>query len=247
VSGAPVISLRNIGVAYVRARRLRHADRFWALRDISFDVHRGEVLGIVGRNGAGKSTLLQILADIIRPDCGIVQREPVRASLLSIRLGFVPHLPGRENAILMGMLLGYRRADIVARLDEIVDFAELAEFIDQPVKTYSSGMRARLGFSVAFQLDPDVLLVDEVLGVGDAAFRRKSAEAMRKKIRSGRTAVLVSHDERTVKRLCHRAVWIDRGSVMMEGSTAEVLEAYSKSTAMSPLEVPEPDRTGHSL
>lgn len=229
MTGGPIISLRNVGVAYLRSRRILRQDPFWALKDVSFDLHQGEVLGVVGRNGAGKSTLLQLLADIIRPDRGTLVNRGVRAELLTLRLGFIPHLSGRENVILSGLLLGYRRTDLLKRMDDIVAFAELEDFIDQPLKTYSSGMGARLGFSVALQLNPDVLLIDEVLGVGDSEFREKSATALRNKIKSGMTAVLVSHSAGLVRRLCDRAVWIEHGKTVMEGDTETVMNAYTGS------------------
>lgn len=148
--------------------------KFWALKDISFDIFHGETLGVIGRNGVGKSTLLCLIAGIIDPDMGTVFRaENCHASLLSLQVGFVPQLTGRENAVLSGILLGMHRETIESRMEEIIAFSELDEFIDQPIYTYSTGMRARLGFSVAFQTDPDILLVDEVLGVGDADFREK--------------------------------------------------------------------------
>lgn len=228
-AGQPLISLSHVGVAYVRSRRLWGRERFWALEDVSFDLHHGEVLGVIGRNGAGKSTLLQILADIIRPDRGQVRRQDVRASLLSLQLGFVPHLSGRENVVLGGMMMGYRRQEILRRMDDVIAFAELETFIDQPLRTYSAGMAARLGFSVAFQLEPDVLLVDEIMGVGDAEFRKKSSLAMREKIRRNRTVVLVSHDANLMAQLCTRCVWIEHGVTQLVGPTAQVLAAYADS------------------
>src|SRR5262249_15432514 len=146
------------------------SNAFWALHDVSFDLRHGETLGVIGRNGAGKSTLLRLLAGILAPDTGSIMRKTDKVSLLALQAGFIPALTRRENAVLSGILLGMERADIESRMDEIVRFAELEQFIDEPVRTYSSGMRARLGFTVAFQADPDVLLIDEVLGIGDASF-----------------------------------------------------------------------------
>lgn len=201
-------------------------NKYWALKDVSFDVYHGETLGVIGRNGAGKSTLLRVLADIISPDRGRVQRNGCSVAMLSLQLGFIPHLTGRENAILSGMLMGLRRFEVEKVMEAIIDFSELEEFIDEPVRNYSAGMRARLGFSVAFQADPDVLLVDEVLGVGDVEFRRKSAQAMREKIKSNKTVVLVSHTPQSVRELCDRAVWIDQGVSQCDGSVEEVMGEY---------------------
>jgi lipopolysaccharide transport system ATP-binding protein len=203
-----------------------HGELFWALQDVSFELYRGETLGIVGRNGAGKSTLLRVLAGIITPERGKVVGNGYQASLLSLQVGFVPHLTGRENAILSGLLLGLHRREVEAAINEIIEFAELAEFIDEPVRTYSAGMKARLGFAVAFQANPDVLLIDEVLAVGDAEFRKKSAAAMRERIQSDKTVVLVSHNAPTLRELCDRAVWIENGVSRAEGSTEVVLRQY---------------------
>lgn len=223
-----VMRLRNVAVAYRRKVGQFRREPFWALKDISFDLFRGETLGVIGRNGAGKSTLLQLLAGIILPDRGTIQSNGVRASLLSLALGFKGTLSGRDNAVLSGLFLGMRRREIEACLPEIEAFAELGDFMDQPVSTYSSGMRARLGFAVAILADPDVLLIDEVLGVGDADFRQKSSEALRARMRAERTVVLVSHSSSTISRLCDRAVLIERGCVVAEGDTAEIIERYGR-------------------
>ena len=227
-----VLELRSVGLCYRRGGGLlrRRPSLFWALDDVSLDLYSGETLGIVGRNGAGKTTLLRLLAGIIRPDRGTFVNHGYQAALLSLQVGFVPHLSGRDNIVLSGLLLGLPRERIVSKIDDIVAFAELEEFIDEPIQTYSSGMRARLGFSTAFHVDPDILLVDEVLGVGDAAFVQKSKRVMRQRIKSDKTVVLVSHNAPAIRSLCDRAVWIDRGKVMAEGSPDEVLEAYAGPT-----------------
>lgn len=222
-----IISLRDVGVSFWRRTGYLRRSQFWALNDISFDVYQGETLGVVGRNGAGKSTLLRVLAGIIAPDRGSFVNRGYRASMLSLQLGFIANLSGRQNAILSGMLLGVSRQVIETRMNEIIRFAELEKFIDQPVTTYSSGMRARLGFSIAFQADPDILLIDEVLGVGDGAFQAKSSEAMRKKIRSNKTVILVTHNLETLRNLCDRAVWIEQGVTRKEGDVATVLQTYN--------------------
>jgi lipopolysaccharide transport system ATP-binding protein len=223
-----VLELHNVGVCYQRKKGLfvRRADGFWALEDVSLELREGETLGIIGRNGAGKSTLLRLLAGITRPDRGTVVNHGYRATLLSLQVGFVPHLSGRENVILSAMLLGLSRRQIEARMDEIIEFAELEEFIDEPIQTYSTGMKARLGFSTAFHVDPEVFLLDEVLGVGDAAFVEKSKAAMNAKIRSDKTVVLVSHNTAVVRSLCNRLVWINQGKVRAEGDTNRVLAMY---------------------
>jgi lipopolysaccharide transport system ATP-binding protein len=222
------IELRNVGVCYRRRRGLmtRRGSAFWALRDVSLVLHRGETLGVIGRNGAGKSTLLRLLAGITRPDRGEIVDRGFQAALLSLQVGFVQYLSGRENVMLSGLLLGLKRREIAERMDEIVRFAELEEFIDEPIQSYSSGMRARLGFSTAIHVDPDILLIDEVFGVGDAGFVEKSKALMREKIRSDLTVVIVSHSSGAVADLCDRVVWIDAGRVVAEGSTVEVLGAY---------------------
>jgi lipopolysaccharide transport system ATP-binding protein len=222
----PALSLRNVAVSYRRRAGVLQWSKYWALKDVSFDVYHGETLGVIGKNGAGKSTLLRVLAGIIAPDRGEIRVNDCRVSLLSLQVGFIQHLTGRQNAILSGMLLGLRRREVEERMDEIVAFSELDEFMDEPVRSYSTGMRARLGFSVAFQADPDVLLVDEVLGVGDMAFRKKSSEAMRERIRSNKTVVLVSHGLQTIEDLCDRVIWIDSGKSREEGSVKRILELY---------------------
>lgn len=207
----PVLRIKNVGVSYRRRAGFFRWSHYCALKDVSFDLYHGETLGVIGRNGAGKSTLLKLLAGIISPDCGEITNSGCSVSLLSLQAGFIPNLTGRENAILSGMLLGLHRMEIEKKMDQIVSFSGLEDFIDEPVKSYSVGMRARLGFSVAFQADPDVLLIDEVLGVGDAEFKKKSAEAMQSKINSNKTIVLVSHDERLIDSLCDRKILIEGG------------------------------------
>lgn len=220
------LSLQNVGTFYWRQAGYLRKERFWALKDVSFDLHHGESLGIIGRNGAGKSTLLQVLAGILRPDRGELINYGVQAALLSLQIGFVPYLTGRQNALLSGMLIGLHRKEVIEKMADIQAFSELGEFFDQPISTYSSGMKARLGFSVAFQLNPDVLLIDEVLGVGDSDFRRKSSAVMQDKICSDKTIVLVSHSAETIRRLCDRAVWIEEGISRAYGDTSDVLRLY---------------------
>jgi len=221
-----LISLRHVGVQYRLRGGLRKRKQFWALKDVSLDLYHAESLGVIGRNGCGKTTLLKVLAGITQPDVGSVTHNGCRAALLALQAGFVPYLTGRENATLSGLMLGFSRRDMENRMDAIADFAELGEFFDEPIFEYSAGMKARLGFSVACQLDPDVLLIDEVLGVGDAEFRRKSTAVLRDKIKLDKTVVIVSHDPGTIRRLCDRAVWIENGRTRCEGTAEEVLLQY---------------------
>lgn len=225
----PILTLDNVGVAYKRGRSLRSGDLYWALKDISLELKHGETLGVIGRNGVGKTTLLKVIAGIIAPDKGAIRNAGVSASLLSLQVGFVPLLTGRENAILSGMLLGASKSHIEENMDKLVAFAELEAFIDEPVSSYSAGMRARLGFSVAMQADPDILLIDEVLGVGDAAFRKKSSDEIKHRIQSNRSVILVSHNAGMMAKLCDRVVWIEQGVSRMQGEAAEVLSAYEAS------------------
>lgn len=227
----PALSLKQAGASYWRRTGLFRGESYWALRDVSFTLYRGESLGVIGRNGAGKSTLLQLLAGILSPDRGRMINHGVRTALLSLQIGFLPYLTGRQNAVLSGILLGLDRCEVEDQLEEIRTFSELGEFFDQPIHTYSSGMRARLGFAVAIRLEADVLLIDEVLAVGDAEFRKKSAEVLTDKIRSDKTVVLVSHNTGTLRQLCDRAVWIEDGVSRMEGPVDEVLKAYEQHPA----------------
>jgi len=205
-----------------------NSDKYWALKDISFKVYHGETLGVLGRNGAGKSTLLRLLAGIISPDRGnITYMHGFRASLLSLQVGFSGHLTGRQNIVMSGMLLGVSRPKMLECTPEIIAFSGLGEFIDQPVRTYSSGMRARLGFAISYYANPDALLIDEVLGVGDADFKKKTSALMKERIKSDKTVVLVSHNKATIKKYCDRAVLIDNGVVSGVGETAEVVRQYN--------------------
>jgi lipopolysaccharide transport system ATP-binding protein len=226
-NAVPVISVRNVAVTYTR-KGLFRSTSYDALKDVSFDLYKGESLAVLGRNGAGKSTLLQLLAGVLQPDRGELINRGVQAQLLTLQVGFDAKLTGRDNAILGGILLGRRRRDVEAQLDQIFKFAELEKFIDAPLSTYSTGMKARLGFSVSAYLEPDVLLIDEMLAVGDAAFQSKSKKIMEDKIASDKTVVLVSHSVEMIRKYCNRAVWIDEGVSRMEGAVIDVTDAYSK-------------------
>lgn len=207
----PLITLDSVFCSFILRQGMFRRKRFTALKNISFTLYRGESLGIIGRNGAGKSTLLKIISGIYRPDKGTVTfHTKVSASLLSLQAGMDPELPGKMNAVLSAMLLGFSRKEALDKLDEIICFAELEEWIHEPLKTYSTGMRARLGFAVSLQMSPDILLIDEVLGVGDQQFRIKSMQAMKEKIASAdQTIVFVSHTTSQVAELCNRVAWID--------------------------------------
>ncbi len=231
--GEVVIELEHVGVAF-HAQRSIAGGRYWALEDVSLQLRRGERLGVIGRNGAGKSTLLRVLAGILAADRGRVRRGNVSCQLMSLSLGFVPYLSGRDNAVLSGLLLGLRRRDIVARLPAIREFSELGDFFDQPIATYSAGMSMRLAFSVAMQVEPDVLLIDEVLAVGDAEFQEKSGAALRERMRQGQTVVLVSHDEKQIAQRCDRVLWIEHGRSLREGGRDEVFAAYHHAQHCAP-------------
>jgi lipopolysaccharide transport system ATP-binding protein len=217
-----------------RRRGPRDDDRFlWALRDVSVEVHHGEVVGLIGHNGAGKSTLLKILTRITEPTVGWGEVTGRVGSLLEVGTGFHPELTGRENIFLNGSILGMRRAEIRRRFDEIVAFAEVERFLDTPVKRYSSGMSVRLAFAVAAHLEPEILLVDEVLAVGDAAFQRKSLGKMSDVAAEGRTVVFVSHNLAIIRSLCRRAVLLEHGRVVADGPTTETVDDYLRALERS--------------
>ncbi len=207
-------------------RDRRSREEFWALRDVSFAVERGETVGLVGPNGAGKSTVLKLVSRIIEPTSGRIEVNGRVGALLELGAGFHPDLTGRENIYLNGSILGLSRAEIRRKLDEIVAFAELERFIDVPVKHYSSGMYVRLGFSVAVHTDPEILLVDEVLAVGDAAFQRKCLERIDDLRRQGVTILFVSHSPEIVQSICSRAVWLDQGRLVTDGPADMVVARY---------------------
>jgi len=208
----------------------RKKETFWALQDVSLEVRHGEVLGLVGRNGAGKTTLLKILSRITKPTRGWAEIYGRVDSLLEIGTGFHPELSGRDNIYLSGAILGMSKREIARKFDEIVAFAEIEKFLDMQVKHYSSGMYVRLAFAVAAHLEPEILLVDEVLAVGDIKFQKKCLGKMGEVAKGGRTVVLVSHQMNQIRRLCQRAVWMDNGTMRRDGATSEVLAAYE--TAM---------------
>jgi lipopolysaccharide transport system ATP-binding protein len=198
------------------------------LNNLDLEIQQGERIGLVGRNGAGKSTLLRIIGGIYPPAGGTVWRDPKKTvALLSLGLGFKGDLSGRDNALLAAMLQGMTRREAKQRLDAIGEFTELGEFFEQPVKTYSSGMRSRLGFATGLLLDTDILLLDEILAVGDQGFRQKAREALKERLAPDKTVLLVHHMEQAIKETCHRAVWLEQGQVRNDGSVTEVLAAYT--------------------
>src|SRR5579872_528101 len=226
-------------------RRKQH-EEFWALKDVSLEVHDGEVLGLIGRNGSGKTTLLKILSRITKPTSGWAEIRGRVGSLLEVGTGFHPELTGRENAFLSGAILGMRRAEIARKFDEIVAFAELEKFIDTPVKHYSSGMYVRLAFAVAAHLEPEILLVDEVLAVGDTNFQKKCLGKMGDVAHAGRTVVLVSHNLGAISQLCPRTIWIESGSIAAAGDSEFIINKYLKEVLKSATpEVWERSGTGH--
>src|SRR5258706_522094 len=229
-----IVETARAPFARLRRRSVkREAEAIWALKDVSFDVAPGEVVGVIGRNGAGKSTLLKVLSRITEPTTGRAQLFGRVASLLEVGTGFHPELTGRENVYLNGAILGMRKAEIDRKFDEIVAFAELERFLDTPVKRYSSGMYMRLAFAVASHLEPEILVVDEVLAVGDAAFQKKCLGKMSEVAREGRTVLFVSHNMIAVQSLCRRVIWLQGGAVVENGPADEVVGDYLKAAVGS--------------
>ncbi len=234
------IEVRNLKISYKNLKsysikksllHFKHskADVFEAVKSISFDVEKGEILGIIGKNGSGKSTLLKALAGIFSPDDGTIDLKGHSVSLLSIGVGFQKELTGRENILLSGMLLGFSEEEIREKMKNIIEFAELGKFIDMPVKTYSSGMYSKLAFSITAILETDIMLIDEVLSVGDERFKKKSYNKMKTLIsHKDRTVVIVSHSISTLESLCDKVMWMNDGEIKMIGAPGPVLEAYKE-------------------
>jgi lipopolysaccharide transport system ATP-binding protein len=218
--GSPFRYLRQM------SRPPTEAETLWALRHIAFEVSRGEVLGVIGRNGAGKSTLLKILSRITEPTEGRAAINGRVGSLLEVGTGFHPELTGRENIYLSGVIRGMKRREVERKLEEIIDFSGIERFLDTPVKRYSSGMYVRLGFAVAAHLEPEILIIDEVLAVGDAAFQRKCLGKMGAVAREGRTILFVSHNMVAMQKLCHRVLWLQDGEIVQQGESGEVVSSY---------------------
>ena len=233
------IEVKNLSISYrgfksfsisrnfLSFKKRKGMDHYEAVKDVSFNVKKGEILGIVGKNGSGKSTLLRAIAGIFSPNSGTVELHDHTISLLAIGIGFQKELSGRENIMLSGMLLGFTKAQILEKMDQIVEFSELGKFIDAPVRTYSSGMHSKLAFSITAILETDIILIDEVLSVGDARFKKKSYNKMKELISDkDRTVVIVSHDSKTIHDLCDTVLWIHEGTLMDIGPTAEVMPKY---------------------
>lgn len=248
VSGGDVVSvvnLNDVGLAYRLARNRSGSmkqfavslvkgqvsyEKLWALREVSFELERGQVLGVIGRNGAGKSTLMKTIVGVLPPTEGHVRVEGRVSAMIELGAGFNQDLDARENVILYGTLLGSNPTDMAGRVDRILDWADLSEFRDVPIRNFSSGMLARLGFSVATDIDPEVLVVDEVLAVGDQEFRAKSAERVEGLIQSGATVILVSHTLPRIKQFADKVIWLDHGLVQMMGEPDDVIDAYKVAT-----------------
>jgi ABC-type polysaccharide/polyol phosphate transport system ATPase subunit len=249
---APAIRARNIGLKFsIRShvaptvhsglvrflKRRPPAADFWALRNVSFDVPQGSVMGIIGSNGSGKSTLLRILARIYAPDEGSLSVRGKISSLITLGAGFQPNLSGIENIHYNGLLLGLTPKEVAEKLDLIVAFADIDDFIDKPVRTYSSGMRARLGFSVAIHVDPEILIVDEVLVVGDAKFRQRCIDKMTELFTQGTTVVMVQHNMDAIIQMCHTCMWLDKGRVMQIGAPYDTVKHYLEAQGLPMIEL----------
>lgn len=224
-----VISERPDTLRELFARFFRHTTSFHdfdALKDVSFSVHRGEVVGIIGRNGSGKSTTLKIIAGVYRPTAGRVEVNGTVAPLIELGAGFHPELTGRENILLSGLLMGYSKREMQARQESIIEFAGIGDFIDAPIKQYSSGMYLRLAFSVATEVNPDILVVDEILAVGDLGFQKKCNERLRRFQAAGKTILLVTHSLADIMAMCDRAMYLEKGQIMFDGPAEDAIEMY---------------------
>lgn len=226
-SSEKIDSLKEYMIKLVKRQLM--FEEFWALQNISFEIKKGEAVGIVGLNGSGKSTLLKTIAKVLKPTKGEVEVVGTIAPLIELGAGFDSNLSARENIFLNGAVLGYNRTQMREKFESIMDFAELWDFVDVPIKNFSSGMVARLGFSIATSNMPDILIVDEILGVGDYKFQRKCEERMSKIIDNGATIVFVSHSIEQVREVCSRAIWLEKGHMLMDGSVDEVCDKYSES------------------
>ena len=226
MSDEPINSLKEIFTTAMSGK-LRF-NEFLALDDVSFDLEKGNTLGLIGKNGAGKSTTLKLISGILKPTSGSIYTYGNIVPMLELGAGFDLELTGKENIYLNGAILGYSKEYLESKFDEIVDFAEIREFIDMPIRNYSSGMMARLAFSIASVVQPEILIVDEILAVGDVAFQEKSFNRMKELMSGGATVLFVSHDLEKIEEMCDKVIWLDKGKVVMFGDTDEVCEAYRK-------------------
>lgn len=217
-----------IGLFDRKKRKNKARNEFWALKDVSFDVKKGEVIGIIGSNGAGKSTLLKVISGVMKPTNGSVEVHGVISPMIELGAGFDPELTAHENIYLNGAILGYSKKFIDEKFDEIVEFSELRDFLEVPVKNFSSGMTAKLAFSIATVVNPEILIVDEILSVGDIKFQEKSKNKMMSMINGGTTVLYVSHSLESIKSLCNRVVWLDHGKIVKIGDTNELCDEYYK-------------------
>ncbi len=227
LSKEKVDNFKELFIKKLKGEKIRF-NEFWALKDVSFELKKGERLGILGLNGAGKSTLLKVIAGVYKPTKGSVQRYGHMAPMIELGAGFDPNYTGRENIFLYGSVLGFSKEFLMSKYDEILEFSELGEFIDVPIKNYSSGMKARLGFSIATVVEPEILILDEVLSVGDAKFRKKCEKKMKKMFDHGVTVLFVSHSLAQVKRLCNKAIILEHGQLIAKGDIDDVVEIYEK-------------------
>ena len=227
LSKEKVDNFKELFIKKLKGEKLRF-NEFWALKDVSFELKKGERLGILGLNGAGKSTLLKVIAGVYKPTKGSVQRYGHMAPMIELGAGFDPNYTGRENIFLYGSVLGFSRSFLEEKYEEILEFSELGDFIDVPIKNYSSGMKSRLGFSIATVVEPEILILDEVLSVGDAKFRKKCEKKMQKMFDHGVTVLFVSHSLAQVKRLCNKAILLEHGQLIAYGDIDEVADIYEK-------------------
>lgn len=222
------LNIKYAALNFLKGKKSSKYSEFWALKDINLDIKKGETIGIIGENGSGKSTLLKLITGILYPDTGDISKKGKIAALIEIGAGFHSELSGRENININASILGFSKKEIEANLEKIIEFSGLKKFIDNPIKTYSSGMYVRLGFSIAIHVNPDILLIDEVLSVGDESFQKKCFQKINNFRRQGKTIVLVSHDLATIERICSRVILIDKGKLVSQGNPLDVISRYHK-------------------
>lgn len=221
-------SLKMMFIRLFDRKKRANKTEFWALKDVSFDVEKGDVIGFIGTNGAGKSTLLKVVSGVMKPTKGKVEVNGVISPMIELGAGFDPDLTARENIYLNGAILGYSKEFLNSKFDEIVEFSELKDFLDVPVKNFSSGMVAKLAFSISTVVEPEILIVDEILSVGDIKFQEKSKNKMMSMIKGGTTVLYVSHSLDSIRELCNKVIWLDHGKIVMQGDTKKVCDAYYK-------------------